>query len=164
MSRRWFGDDIALKSGKYVHELGSVRAALASARLVGAGNPPLHRFRVGLELAVTGRRSVDGMVSQHAALSRTLTEQLGLPGRVRDAVGAAYEQWDGRGWPGHLRGAAVPVAARIAQLAEYVEVAHRVGGIGAATALARKQPAAADRIRSASRAPDLTSRRHSQTW
>jgi HD-GYP domain-containing protein (c-di-GMP phosphodiesterase class II) len=136
---KWFGDDITLKSGKYGHELGSVRAALASMRLVGAGNPPLHRFRVGLELAVAGRRSMDGMVSQHAALAQTLTEQLGLPGRVRDAVGAAYEQWDGRGWPGHLRGVAVPVAARIAQLAEYVEVAHRVGGIGAATALARKR-------------------------
>ena len=36
---KWFGDDIALKSGKYAHEPGSVRAVLASMRLVGAGNP-----------------------------------------------------------------------------------------------------------------------------
>jgi len=27
---KWFGDDIALKSGKYVHELGSVRGTLAT--------------------------------------------------------------------------------------------------------------------------------------
>jgi hypothetical protein len=76
---KWFGDDITLKAGKYVHELGSVRGALASMRLVGAGNPPLHRFRVGLEFALSGHRQLDGMISQHARLARTLAEQLGLP-------------------------------------------------------------------------------------
>jgi HD-GYP domain-containing protein (c-di-GMP phosphodiesterase class II) len=136
---KWFGDDIALKSGKYVHELGSVRGTLAAMRLVGAGNPPLHRFRVGLEFAVSGHRQLDGMISQHAWLARTLAGQLGLPGTVLESVGAAYEQWDGRGWPGALRGGAIPVAARIAQFAEFIEVAHRVGGVAAATALARRR-------------------------
>src|SRR6266550_8384749 len=80
---KWFGDDITLKSGKYVHELGSVRGALAAMRLVGAGNPPLHRFRAGLEFAFSGHRQLDGMISQHAKLARTLAEQLELPGAVR---------------------------------------------------------------------------------
>jgi HD-GYP domain-containing protein (c-di-GMP phosphodiesterase class II) len=136
---KWFGDDIALKSGKYAHELGSARGVLATMRLVGAGNPPLHRFRVGLEFAVSGRRQLDGMISQHARLARTLAEQLELPGAVREGVGAAYEQWDGRGWPGTLKAGAIPVAARIAQLAEFMEVAHRVGGVAGATALARRR-------------------------
>jgi HD-GYP domain-containing protein (c-di-GMP phosphodiesterase class II) len=136
---KWFGDDITLKSGKYQHELGSVRGALAAMRLVGAGNPPLHRFRVGLEFAFSGHRELDGMISQHAKLARTLAEQLELPGTVRDGVGAAYEQWDGRGWPGTLKGGAIPVATRIAQLAEFMEVAHRVGGVAGATTLARKR-------------------------
>jgi HD-GYP domain-containing protein (c-di-GMP phosphodiesterase class II) len=136
---KWFGDDITLKSGKYVHELGSVRGALATMRLIGAGNPPLHRFRVGLEFAMSGRRAMDGMIAQHARLAQALAEQLGLPAMVREAVGAAYEQWDGRGWPGTLKADAIPVAARIAQLAEFTEVAHRVGGIANATALARRR-------------------------
>jgi HD-GYP domain-containing protein (c-di-GMP phosphodiesterase class II) len=136
---KWFGDDIALKSRKYTHELGSMRAMLASLKLVGAGNPPLHRFRVGLEFALTGHRTLDGMISQHARLARTLAEQLDLPGQVREAIGAAYEQWDGRGWPGLLKAGAVPIAARIAQLAEFMEVAHRVSGIAGATALARRR-------------------------
>jgi len=136
---KWFGDDIALKSGKYAHEFGSVRGTLATMRLVGAGNPPLHRFRVGLEFALSGHRELDGMISQHARLARTLAEQLDLPVQVRDAIGAAYEQWDGRGWPGVLKADAVPIAARIAQLAEFVEVAHRVGGVEGATALARRR-------------------------
>src|SRR5580698_11004747 len=123
---KWFGDDIALKSGKYAHELGSVRGLLATLRLIGAGNPPLHRFRVGLEFAVSGHRELDGMITQHARLARTLAEQLGLPAGIREAIGAAYEQWDGRGWPGVLKAGAVPIAARVAQLAEFMEVAHRV--------------------------------------
>ncbi len=136
---KWFGDDIALKSGKYAHEFGSVRGTLATMRLVGAGNPPLHRFRVGLEFALSGHRELDGMISQHARLAQTLAEQLDLPVQVRDAIGAAYEQWDGRGWPGVLKADAVPIAARIAQLAEFIEVAHRVRGVEGATALARRR-------------------------
>jgi HD-GYP domain-containing protein (c-di-GMP phosphodiesterase class II) len=136
---KWFGDDITLKSGKYSYEFGSVRGVLASMRLVGAGNPPLHRFRVGLEFAFSGHRELDGMISQHARLARTLAEQLELPGAVREGVGAAYEQWNGKGWPGELKAEAIPVAARIAQLAEFMEVAHRVGGVAGATALARRR-------------------------
>jgi HD-GYP domain-containing protein (c-di-GMP phosphodiesterase class II) len=138
---KWFGDDITLKSGKYAYELGSVRGTLAAMRLVGAGNPPLHRFRVGLEFAFSGHRQLDGMISQHARLARTLAGQLELPGTVLEGVGAAYEQWDGRGWPGTLKAGAIPVAARIAQLAEFMEVAHRVGGVAGATALARRRAA-----------------------
>jgi HD-GYP domain-containing protein (c-di-GMP phosphodiesterase class II) len=137
---KWFGDDIVLKSGKYSHEFGSLRGLAATMRLLGgSGNPPLHRVRVGLEFALSGHHDLDGMVAQHAWLAGTLAEQLGLPVTVRDAVGAAYEQWDGHGWPGKLKGDAVPAAARIAQLAEYTEVAHRIGGAAAATALARRR-------------------------
>ena len=136
---KWFGDDIALKSGKYTYDLGSVRGALAAMRLIGAGNPPLYRFRVGLEFALSGHREVDGMISLHAQLAQTLAEQLGLPAGTREAIGAAYEQWDGRGWPGELKAEAVPVAARIAQLAEFMEVAHRVRGVEGARALARSR-------------------------
>jgi HD-GYP domain-containing protein (c-di-GMP phosphodiesterase class II) len=134
---KWFGDDIELKSHKYDHELGSVRGALASLRLVGSGNPPLHRFRVGFEFALSGRRDLDGMIARHAALACSLAGEIGLPQAVQDAVGSAYEQWDGRGWPGKLAAEQVPIAARLAQLAEFVEVAHRLGGTEAVVALAR---------------------------
>jgi HD-GYP domain-containing protein (c-di-GMP phosphodiesterase class II) len=136
---KWFGDDIALKSGKYAHELGSVRGTLATMRLIGAGNPTLYRFRVGLEFAVSGHRELDGMISEHARLARMLAEQLELPAAVCEGIGAAYEQWDGRGWPGERRAGEIPVSARIAQLAEFMEVAHRVSGVAGATALASRR-------------------------
>src|SRR4051794_5307335 len=136
---KWFGDDIKLKSGKYDGELRGVRAAASGIRLLGSGNPPLHRFRVGLEFVLSGHREVDDMITQHAAIATSLAEQLGLSEEVLTAIGSAYEQWDGRGWPGQLEGEQVPLAARLAQVGEFVEVAHRVGGVDAAKKLARKR-------------------------
>jgi HD-GYP domain-containing protein (c-di-GMP phosphodiesterase class II)/DNA-binding CsgD family transcriptional regulator len=136
---KWFGDDIALKSGKYEHEFRSLRAAAATMSLVGSGNPPLHRFRVGLEFAISGRRDLDGMIARHAAVARALAERLGLPAAVQEAVGSSYEQWDGKGWPGGLAGDSIPLAARLTQFAEFVEVAHRLGGNDAASALAERR-------------------------
>ena len=89
---KWFGDDIAVKAVKYRHELRSVRTAAASMRLVGSGNPPLHRFRVGLEFAFSGHREMGDVMGSHAAMARALAEQLGLPDEVRAALGGSYEQ------------------------------------------------------------------------
>jgi HD-GYP domain-containing protein (c-di-GMP phosphodiesterase class II) len=136
---KWFGGDIELRSGKYDHAPGSLGGVAAALRLVGSGNPPLHRFLAGLEFGLAGVREMDGMITRHAELARALATELGLPDAVQAAVGASYEQWDGRGWPGQLSGEAVPVAARLAQLAEYTEVAHRVGGVEAAAELARER-------------------------
>lgn len=139
---KWFGDDIALKSTKYKYEMNSARGAAATMRLIGSGNPPLHRFRVGLEFALSGRHDLDDMISRHAEMARALAEQLGLPVAVQEAVGGSYEQWDGKGWPGRLKGDEVPIASRIAVLAEFVEAAHRVGGVEAAQAVADKRAGA----------------------
>ena len=88
------------------------------------------------------------MIAHHAGMARTLAEQLGLPDDVSATRSArAYEQWDGKGWPGELEGDDVPIASRIAQLAEFVEVAHRVGGVEAAKALARERRGQAVRPR-----------------
>jgi HD-GYP domain-containing protein (c-di-GMP phosphodiesterase class II) len=136
---KWFGDDIALKADKYDHDLRSVRAAVSGIRMIGAGSPPLHRFRIGLDFVLLGHREVAHMINHHAAMARALGEQLELPSEVLDALSAAYEMWDGKGWPGELSGEAIPLAARLAQLGEFVEVAHRVGGIEAVRALVRER-------------------------
>src|SRR4029077_4792821 len=75
----------------------------------------------------------------HCEIAHPLARQLKLDDTVCEAVGASYERWDGKGWPGVLAGEQIALAARLTQLAEYIEVAHRVGGTGAAVALARKR-------------------------
>jgi HD-GYP domain-containing protein (c-di-GMP phosphodiesterase class II) len=137
---KWFGDDIELKGEKYVYGLHGLRGALATLRRVGSGaDGSLARVRVGLGLAASGLRELDGMVTQHAALARGLAADLHLPEQTQHAIGSSYEQWDGRGWPGVLSGDEVPVAARVASMAEFVEVAHRVHGTESACAVVRRE-------------------------
>jgi HD-GYP domain-containing protein (c-di-GMP phosphodiesterase class II) len=136
---KWFGDDIAMKTVKYDHEYRSIRAMASGMRMLGRGNPLLHRFRLGLEFVLSGHREMDDMITHHAAMARALADELELPADVVEALGAAYEQWDGRGWPGALAGDGVPIPARIAQLSEFLEVAYRVRGPSGARDVAVKR-------------------------
>src|SRR5207302_2663855 len=95
---KWFGDDFALKAAKYDRPMRNPRAMVAGMRRLGAGNPPLHRFRVGLEFMLSGHRDMSDMINHHSQMARLLGEQLQLSDGVLDALGVAYEQWDGRGW------------------------------------------------------------------
>src|SRR4029450_8695838 len=76
---KWFRRHLALKATKYEYKMPSVGGALATMKLLGSGNPPLHRFRVGLEFAISGHREMDDVMSEHAAMARALAEQRGLP-------------------------------------------------------------------------------------
>ena len=136
---KWFGDDFNVKAFKYDYEQRSIRMAAKGMSQLGAGLGPVHRFRLGLEFAISGHREVDGMLAHHAAIARTLGEHLELSPGVTEALGAAYERWDGRGWPGDLEGEAVPLPARIAGMAEYLEVSNRLGGATAVRELARER-------------------------
>ncbi len=136
---KWFGDDIALKATKYGPEPFSAADIVTMVRLLGSGSTPLHRFRTGLEFAISGRREVSDMIAGHASLARTLGAELGLSNEVLDALAGSYERWDGRGWPGEASGEDIPIAARVVHLAEFAEVAHRMGGVDAATALAERR-------------------------
>lgn len=136
---KWCGDDIALRSTKYDHDAKSLAGLAQMIGLIGAGNSPLHRVRVAFDFVRWGHAEVDGSIEQHAALARSLGVEIGLPPLALDALASSYERWDGRGWPGELAGEAIPLAARIVQIAEFTEVAQRVGGIDAAVELAKSR-------------------------
>src|SRR4051812_26447539 len=68
---KWFGDDIATKSIKYDHDGRSIRMAAKGMSMIGSGRAPLHRFRLGLEFALSGHRETDGMIEHHAAIAAT---------------------------------------------------------------------------------------------
>jgi HD-GYP domain-containing protein (c-di-GMP phosphodiesterase class II) len=133
---QWFGDDIALKAMKYADAAGKLAEMARMLRLLGSGATPLHRLRVGFEFALGGHKQVEAMIAQHARLARSLGDELGLPPGALDALGASYERWDGKGWPGEREGERIPLAARVIQLAEFAEVAYRNHGIGGAVEVA----------------------------
>ena len=132
---QWFGDDIELKSHKYddaskLVEMGRMLGML------GAGVDAVAPAPGRLAFVFGGFRNVESMINEHARLARALGTELDLPDATLDALGASYERWDGKGFPGALAGESIPLAARIVGLAEYVEVAHRNEGLSAALDLA----------------------------
>ena len=136
---RWFGDDIAMKATKYEYEPFSARDMAAMLRLLGSGGTPAHRMRVAFEFAVSGRKELDGMIASHSRLARRLGTELRLPDAALDALASSYETWNGKGFPGERAGSDIPAASRIVQLAEYMEVAHRTGGVEGAVAMAQRR-------------------------
>jgi HD-GYP domain-containing protein (c-di-GMP phosphodiesterase class II) len=136
---RWFGDDIAMKATKYEYEPFSARDIAAMLRMLGSGGTPAHRVRVAFDFAVAGRKELDGMIAGHARIARRLGTELRLPAAVLDALGSSYEMWNGKGFPGERAGSDIPLASRIVQLAEFLEVAHRTGGVAAARDVARRR-------------------------
>ena len=164
---KWFGDDIGLKADKYAYGVHGLAGAVAGIRRFGSGADGMaQRFRVGLEFAVSGYRDVSGMITQHSKMARKLGADLGLPVPVLDALDASYEQWDGKGWPGELKGEDVPIAARLAVIGEFTEVALRVGGVDAAIKMVREQrgkqfdPASRGCVRDPRRDPPGRARHH----
>ncbi|MGW7684327.1 HD domain-containing phosphohydrolase [Kribbella sp. NPDC054772] len=135
---RWFGDDIAFKTHKYDDPASKLAELTTMLGLLGAGSPPLHRLRVGFEFLLGGHRGVETMIAEHARLARALGEELDLPEGALDALAGSYERWDGRGWPGERHGDQIPIAARVIQLAEFAEVAHRNHGVDGAVAFATR--------------------------
>ena len=88
------------------------------------------------------------MIAQHAALARTLGRAARPAGRRARRARRGVRAVGRARLAGRAEGRARSRSpARIAQLAEFVEVAHRVGGVEAATALARKRSRQAVRSR-----------------
>ena len=136
----WFGDDIALKASKYDTEPFSAADVLGMLRMLGSGSTPLHRLRIGLDFVLSGRKELDGMIAGHAEMARSLGEELGLDDDVLAALaGVATSAGTARGVPDGLVGAAIPIASRVAHLAEFLEVAYRTDGVEAAVALGRRR-------------------------
>jgi hypothetical protein len=48
----------------------SVRGAASAMRSLGSGHPPVRRFRLGIEFAMSGHRELDGMIDHHAKMTR----------------------------------------------------------------------------------------------
>ena len=88
----------------------------------------------------TRRGSLGALVQSHCLSAALLAEELGLGADVGEALPFAYERWDGSGLPGWgRRMPEIPVAMRVAQLADIAEVHHRAYGAEAAIAEVRRR-------------------------
>ena len=136
---RWFGDDIAVRRDSYLVDWNGLPYARFLLQNVGRGQPFPHRILIAGALLRNTRGNLTRMVQSHCGSAGLLAERIGLGDQVRDALAFTFERWDGKGLPDGVSGDAIPVALRIAQVADVSEVHHRLHGISGAVDTARQR-------------------------
>jgi HD-GYP domain-containing protein (c-di-GMP phosphodiesterase class II) len=130
-----FGDDIALRADAYGIDLDGLPMLTFLLRRAGAGSAPLRRARLAAAFVVTGGRSVVDSMLSHCQVASTFAEEVGLGPEVHGPLRQVFARWDGRGVP-EVGGEELAMPVRLAQLADIVEVHHRLHGVEGAVAVA----------------------------
>ena len=137
---KWFGDDLALKADfRSVDFAGPMDTGRFMLDHFGAGLPLGQRAKLGADLLRTGWPRRRAGLERHCYAANELAGRLGLGDRVRRSIVQTFERWDGRGAPAGAKGEEILATARIVNLADVVEVFHRIGGPEAAVAVARER-------------------------
>lgn len=153
-----FGDEIDLRAE-------SLRADNANAAEVvrmmvaraGPGRSGVKRVPAVLSLLGAGRKAPELNFRTACEVADALAARLHIAPEVREALGANFERWNGRGFPAGLEGEAIPRPLRVAQLAQELEALSRWEGLdGALATIARRRgkgydPALVDHVMDAGR-------------
>ena len=121
-------------------------------KTVGEGLPDVLRFvftHTGLNAGLAGRlrsvvnilrngpRITDDLIRTRCTRGADIARRLRFGDGVAAGIASLDEHWDGSGRPDGLAGQAIPLNARIALLAQVIDVFHTIGGKAAALAEAR---------------------------
>lgn len=110
-----------------VYSLGHVRV----------GRPAWERLLALSQVAWQRHRQQKEVVEIRCERGATIARKMGFPERTAEAIRSLDEHWDGGGYPLGLQGEEIPMAARILNLAQTLEVFHRHSGMPAALQVAR---------------------------
>lgn len=92
------------------------------------------RFRSTLHIFRAGQSISQDLILTRCSRGADIARQLRFPEAVAAGIYSLDEHWNGAGKPAQLAGACIPVYARIALLAQVIDVFHTTGGRQAAIA------------------------------
>ncbi|KQO66673.1 metal-dependent phosphohydrolase [Methylobacterium sp. Leaf87] len=95
------------------------------------------RFKAVLNILQNGGEIADDLIQTRCQRGAEIAAQLRFPPTVCDAIHALDEHWNGKGRPDRRAGPAIPIYARIALLAQVIDVFHTAVGREAALTEAR---------------------------
>ena len=135
----YLSDDIGFKRDfKSVNDsLPSVLAFVFSHTGLKAGLSD--RLKAILNIMQNGGKITDGLIETRCQRGAVIAASLRLPQAVCEGIHSLDEHWNGSGRPDRLAGDAIPFPARIALLAQVIDVFHRSTGRDAAMAEVRKR-------------------------
>ena len=121
------GNDLALNAAMAPVVMGSQQEMLGRfVRSVAPGQPLPRRLRL-VARGLADPKGTERSLSTHCEVAAMLARRAGLAPSVVDALGHAYERWDGKGFPAGLEGDAIPLAVRVVVVARDADLAARLG-------------------------------------
>lgn len=99
---------------------------------------PVRAWRIA-DFLVNGREFFREGFRNTLEVSHRFADRLGMPLPVQRALMYVFEQWDGKGMPEGIKGEAIPITARIAHVAVFLELAQRRHGRDGAIRLASER-------------------------
>ncbi|GAA1117381.1 HD domain-containing protein [Kribbella jejuensis] len=136
---QWFGDDISFKADSYeMLGMSTVQTAAFLLRRVASHGTAWQRVRRVAVFPLAGQRTVESWLTTHALLGSRFAESVGLGAATVTSLQQAYEQWDGKGTPRHLRGTSIALPSRLVQFAGPIEVVSRRHGVDRAVETAQR--------------------------
>jgi HD-GYP domain-containing protein (c-di-GMP phosphodiesterase class II) len=133
------GDDIGTRQVMAMADaadaLGTVRAIV---RGVGAGGSPVARAQAVARLLGDGV-AVERHAHTQCEASIRFAEMVGMRAGITGALSFICERWDGKGAPKKVEGEGIPIAMRLHQAADVIEIALHRDGRDAAIEVARRR-------------------------
>jgi HD-GYP domain-containing protein (c-di-GMP phosphodiesterase class II) len=95
--------------------------------------------RVIAQVLLTLQNVMQELAAGHCEVGQRLASRFGFGESLQQALGQAYERWDGQGVPGGMKGEAIAACARIVSLAHDAVLFHRMGGVEMAAAVVKER-------------------------
>lgn len=133
-------DDLGFKRDfKWVDDSSLPSVAEFVLKHTAMGHGLVERFKVILSAVKNREASAQELISTRCHRGADIARKLRFGEPVAAGIYSLDEHWDGRGRPDHLKGREIPLASRIALLAQVVDVFHTSGGPRAALEEARRR-------------------------
>ena len=130
------GDEIALRPLASRTDFRSPRENMALLSATLRAVPPSRRARV---LVTSFGPWGNAALKATCEVGSTIAERLGMDPAVRAGLYDVFERWDGKGVPRRLKGEAIALGARYAQVASSAVAFDRIGGIELAGEVVRRR-------------------------
>jgi HD-GYP domain-containing protein (c-di-GMP phosphodiesterase class II) len=135
-----FGDEIAARTELTKVMFASRGELLVTAlRNVRPSEPVLRRGVAAARALPRLNGAFDVSAVSHCEVTEVYAQRLGLRREILAAVGRLYERWDGKGFPGRLRGDDVPLPVRVMQVAQDADRQRGLAGVAQAAEVVRKR-------------------------
>src|SRR3954471_10910105 len=135
-----FGDEIAIRAQTLVHDAANPAEVMADVfAYATAGRSDQERDEIIRMLQATAHEWAVHNFASGCEVADMLVARLEFGSGVREALACTFERWNGKGFPAHVKGEAIPLAMRVVHLSHDMEAIGRIFSVDRALEAAQER-------------------------